>query len=423
MTAALVLAAVVLCLLLIPVCFVQILYLESMRLRARELPALEFFKGTLEDRIGIGQERGALAFSLVKHFLLIAMALTLLGILNTGERAEWRAFAEAVLASWALMILVAQIVPQLLYRKTSGRWVAYPLPVLKLLALPVRPLIGLLLFLQSLASLNDEEPEREDGGAQAEELEAFIEAGAEEGLIEEDERKLIQSVVEFGDKTVREVMTARPNIVAIPHEASLEELRQLVIHEQYSRIPVYRDSIDDVVGFVHVRDIFEMDYDLRAGRTVKDVLRPIKVVPETKPVDDLLRELQSERCHMAMVVDEYGNTAGVVTMEDLVEEIVGEIRDEHEPDQDVQTDSHGGYIVSGSFDLGRLEEMLDFEPEEDPESTTIGGLVSEWLGHVPQPGESVEQDGIRVEVLASSERRVNQVRITRTAPEANGDGK
>jgi putative hemolysin len=409
-----------LCLVLVPVCFVQILYLESMRLRAREFPALRYFKEHLEKRIGLRLENGALAFSLIKHFLLIAVAGVLFVAFSSPGGEAWRSLMEALLASWTLMVVAAQIAPQLLYRKTSGEWISVLTPLLRALAFAVRPLIGLLTFLESLASLNEGEPERENGDAQAEELEAFIEAGAEEGLIEEDERKLIQSVVEFGDKTVREVMTPRPNIVAISQEATIEELRQLVIHEQYSRIPVYRDSIDDIVGFVHVRDLFEMDPESSAARKVKEVMRPIPIVPETKPVDDLLRELQSNRCHMAIVVDEYGNTAGVVTMEDLVEEIVGEIRDEHEPAQDVQTDATGAYIVSGSFDLNRLEEMLDFHPEHEPESTTIGGLVSEWLGRVPRPGERVEHDGIRVEVLAGSERRVNQVRITRLAPEDNG---
>jgi CBS domain containing-hemolysin-like protein len=408
-----------LCLLLIPVCFVQILYLESMRLRARESPALRYFKEQLEDRLR--QENGALAFSLIKHFMLIGVTGILFAAFHAPGGAEWRLLVEALLASWIVMLVAAQILPQLLYRKTSGEWIAALTPLLRGLALAVRPLIGLFTFLESLASLNEGEPDRENGDAQAEELEAFIDAGAEEGLIEEDERKLIQSVVEFGDKTVREVMTPRPNIVAISQEATIEELRQLVIHEQYSRIPVYRDSIDDIVGFVHVRDLFEMDPDTSASRKVKEVMRPIPMVPETKPVDDLLRELQSSRCHMAIVVDEYGNTAGVVTMEDLVEEIVGEIRDEHEPAQDVQTDAEGAYIVSGSFDLNRLEEILDFHPEHEPESTTIGGLVSEWLGRVPRPGESVEHDGIRVEVLAGSERRVNQVRITRLASGKNGD--
>ena len=143
-------------------------------------------------------------------------------------------------------------------------------------------------------------------------------------------------------------------------------------------------------------------------------MRPVRFVPETKPVSDLMRQMQQESTHMVIVVDEYGNTAGLATMEDLLEVIIGEIRDEHEPDSDVAEDGQGGFIVSGNFDLARVSDLLHtFHPEEDIESTTVGGLVSEWLGRVPKPGETVERDGLRVEVLASDDLRVEQVRLTK----------
>ena len=180
-------------------------------------------------------------------------------------------------------------------------------------------------------------------------------------------------MVAFGDKTVREVMTPRPRIVAIRQDATLEELRELVIHEQYSRIPAYEDDIDQITGFVHVRDMFELDEDERAKRKVRDIMRPIRVVPETKPVNDLLREMQEEGAHMAVVVDEYGSTAGIVTMEDMVEEIVGEIHDEHEPERDFHEEPDGSYVVSGSFDLGRLEDLLDFARRKAPNRPPSAG--------------------------------------------------
>ena len=146
-----------------------------------------------------------------------------------------------------------------------------------------------------------------------------------------------------------------------------------------------------------------------------EVFRPIMLVPETKPAADLMRQMQQENSHMVIVVDEYGNTAGLATMEDLLEVIIGEIRDEHEPDSDVKEDGHGGFIVSGSFDLGRLGDLVEtFRPEEDLESTTVGGLVSEWLGRVPKAGESVERYGIRIEVLVSDQLRVEQVRLSKS---------
>jgi CBS domain containing-hemolysin-like protein len=216
---------------------------------------------------------------------------------------------------------------------------------------------------------------------------------------------------------VREVMTPRPRIVAIPQEATLEELRHVVIAEQFSRIPAYEKDIDSITGFVHVRDMFELDDEQRAGKRVREMLRPIRAVPETKPVNDLLREMQDEGAHMAVVVDEYGSTAGIVTLEDMVEEIVGEIHDEHEPERDVREDADGSFIVSGSFDLGRLEDLVGFRTEVDTESTTVGGLVQEMLGRVPTVGESIERGEVRFQVLAANNLRVDQVRIKKATHE------
>ena len=272
--------------------------------------------------------------------------------------------------------------------------------------------MALLGFFQTLIDLTDDTGKQEEQPTPAENIEALISAGTEEGLIEEEDRKLIQSVVEFGDKVVREVMTPRPNIVAISADSTLEQLRQLVINEQFSRIPVYEQNIDQVIGFVHVRDMFELGEEQRAGRSVRELLRTVKFVPETKPVNDLMRQMQQENTHMVMVVDEYGNTAGLATMEDLLEVIIGEIRDEHEPDSDITEDGQGGYIVSGSFEVDRVAGLFQsFRREEDIESTTVGGLVSEWLGRVPKAGEAVDRDGVRIEVLASDEFRVERVRI------------
>lgn len=397
------------------VTFTQLLYLESMRLRTRELPSLKFFRDELEGRLGLKIEQGAAAFSIVKHSLFVAITGLLFASFSNGA-GHWRALGQAFVAAWLAVMTAAYGVPQVLYRRTAGHWVLPLVPLLKGIALAARPFTGALGFFQTLVELADEKngAEKEAPPTAAENIEALITAGEEEGLIQEDDRKLIQSVVEFGDKTVREVMTARPNVVAIEAGATLEELRQLVIHEQYSRIPVYERDIDHVVGFVHVRDMFELEEDERRRRTVRELVRPIGFVPETKPVHDLLREMQQDNKHMVMVVDEYGNTAGLATMEDLVEVILGEIRDEHEPATDIQLDGNGGYIVSGNFDVARLAELFDFRAEEEIESTTVGGLVSEWLGRVPQPGEFVERDGIRVEVLASSERRVEQVRVSKS---------
>ncbi len=416
MTAVLVAVLALVFLLLVLTTLVQTLYLESLRLRARELPALTYFKEALEDRIGLKTEQGALNFSLWKHSLLAVLGVLVLTLLARQGAVGWREAGEGLLLAWALMIVSSYVIPQLLYRQTEGRWLEALLPLLALLVVVMKPLAGLLGFLHSLAQLTEKnEPGEAEEATPAENIEALIDAGAEEGLIEEGDRKLIQSVVEFGDKRVREVMTARPGMVGIRQDATLEELRQLAIREQFSRIPVFGASLDEITGFVHVRDMFERDEDDRLALRVKDIARPIRFVPETKSVHDLLREMQKDGTHMVIVVDEYGNTAGLATMEDLVEEIVGEIRDEHEPDADVKADGEGGWIVSGSYDLDHLEDLTGAKPPEDTESTTIGGLATEWFGRVPRAGEIVERDGIRLEVLAANELRVSQVRLSRVA--------
>jgi len=406
------LAALLLGLLLIPVTFVQVLYLESLRLRTRERPALEFFRAALEGRLGLEADRGVLTFALLKHSLLVLAGVAFLWAgWQAGNRgARW--VAEAFLGAWLTMLVATYVIPHVLYRRSRGRWLLVLIPPLRVAAFLVRPLVWMFDFVSALAEMADLEQREESPATPAENVEALISAGTEEGLIEEKDRELIQSVVAFGDKTVREVMTPRPNIVGIEAGASLEDLRRLVIDEQYSRVPVYEGSIDQVIGFVHVRDMFELQEEELGRRTARELARPLRYVPETKPVNDVLKEMQQDRAHMAMVIDEYGHTAGLVTMEDLVEEVFGEIRDEHEPGLDVTPD-RSGYIVSGNFGLDQLQELLSVRLPEDTEATTVGGLILEWLGRVPHAGEAVERHGVRLEVLAADELRVQQVRLAR----------
>jgi CBS domain containing-hemolysin-like protein len=321
---------------------------------------------------------------------------------------------EAVFTAWLLMMLFAYVVPQMMYRRSTGQMLGPLVPVLKIAGKTIFPVVAMLYFLHSLVELTDETANTAEPPTSAESIDALITAGAEEGLLQEDDRKLIQQVVEFGDTVVREVMTPRPQIIALDADCTLEKLRQLVINEQYSRIPVFTGDIDHVVGFVHVRDMFELGEEERHTMKIRELMRPIRFVPETKPVHDLMREMQQEGAHMAIVVDEYGNTAGLVTMEDMVEVILGEIRDEHEPDADFTEEPDGAYVIAGTFDLARLKELIEFEVVEELESTTVGGMVTEWLGRVPPVGEVVERDGVRIEILASDDLRVEKVRARKS---------
>jgi Hemolysins and related proteins containing CBS domains len=399
--------------------YLQLLYLESLRLIKRETKALSYFRESLQNKLGYDTEQGALRFSLLKHVSLPFVGVFVYCAVNRSSVPYWQVVLESLGLSLGVMLVSTYGIPQFLYRRLSSEWMVGLVPFAKLVGASISPLSAPLGFFQTLLDLGKPAEDSQAPADASEHIEALITAGAEEGILEEGDRHLIQQVVAFGDKTVREVMTPRPNIIAIAADRPLEDLRQLVLHEQYSRIPVYEDNVDRIIGFVHVRDMFELDPEQRKDRTVRELIRPIRLVPETKPVNDLLREIQRDSTHMAIVIDEYGNTAGLATLEDLVEEILGEIRDEHEPGRDVRQESEDSFVAPGSLDLDRLEELLHFKPEEDTESTTVGGLVAEWLGHVPKVGESVKRDGIQIDVLAGNELRVEQVRVSRRAEAAS----
>ncbi|MGE5486305.1 MAG: hemolysin family protein [bacterium] len=414
MLTLLIVSAVLSGFLLLLLTYVQVLYEESLRIRPRERPALDYFKESIQPRMGLENERGVLTFSLLKHTLLLVLGavFAILGWQLSTNGSTWR-IGESLIFAWLAMLGATYVMPHVLYRRTKGRWISWMVPLLRALAIAMKPLVGVFAFFQALSEFRDRDENKDEQTGPDADIDALICAGQEEGLIEESDRELIESVVAFGDTRVREVMTPRPNIVAIEASATLEDLRTLVINEQYSRIPVYEGTIDNIIGFVHVRDMFLIGESERRVRTVRSLLRTIRVIPETKLVHDLFKEMQADRAHIAIVVDEYGNTAGLVTMEDMVEEVFGEIRDEYEPGVDVTQDGNGGYIVSGNFGVDRLEELLGFRPNGDVESTTVGGLVMEWLGRVPLPGEAVERGGIRVQVLSSNELRIEKVRLSR----------
>ncbi|MGC4054626.1 MAG: hemolysin family protein [Paludibaculum sp.] len=396
------------------VSFIQVLYLESLRLRTREFEALGYFKDTLQAKLGYETEQGAFVFSLIKHSLLVFSGSAFVAAAATrGE--DWKGLLEGFIVGWLVMMVASYIIPQALYRRSSGHWALPLVPLLLFLALLFKPLTAFLGFLQSVFELSepDSKEEKQDP---AEEIEALITAGEEEGIIEKEDSRLIQNVVAFGDKKVLEVMTPRREIVAIEASESLQALRKLVKEQQFSRIPVFEGDIDHIIGFVHVRDLYELDDEQRKTKTVRDLIRELKPVPEMKPVPKLLREMQERGIHIVYVVDEYGSVAGLATMEDLVEEVFGEIRDEHEPQHDVERGDDGSITVSGSFDLDHLQEFFGYRPGENVQSTTVGGLASEWYGAVPAVGTIVEQDGLKIEILASDDFRVDKVRIRASEP-------
>ena len=246
--------------------------------------------------------------------------------------------------------------------------------------------------------------------ATEQEVRAYIDVGRQEGILEKDEERLLLSIVDFGDTRVREVMTPRTDVVWIDAAASTTVLFDLFVESKYSRIPVVRGSIDTVVGVVHVKDALQV---LRAGanRSIPDLMREAYFVPETKKVSELLREFQRRHLWMAIVVDEYGGVSGLVTVEDLLEEIVGEISDEHEDEREpVSRVGESVYSVSGKANIEVIRDLFGRGPEEE-EFTTIGGFLASRLGHIPKPGETHSESDLKFTVEEADRRRVYRVRI------------
>jgi CBS domain containing-hemolysin-like protein len=227
----------------------------------------------------------------------------------------------------------------------------------------------------------------------------------------------------FGETLVREVMTPRPDIVAVRSDATIDGLRQLVLEQEYSRLPVFADNLDNIVGLVVVKDLIQREDVLAGSRQVTEIMRPASFVPETKRVLDLLREFQQKRVQLAIVVDEYGGTAGLVTVEDVVEELVGEIRDEYDVEAEpVVRESADRYVFSAKVATSEMVDRLQVEIEEG-EFETVGGYVLSRVGRVPAVGERFTFDGLEVEILEAERRRIHKVRVRRLAlapPEGAG---
>lgn len=247
------------------------------------------------------------------------------------------------------------------------------------------------------------------------EVEAYIDVGEEEGILEEDESRLLRSIVDFGDTTVGEVMTPRTDMVCSAEAITIADLRDLVNRERHSRIPVYRETMDRIIGVAYARDLLEAWAEGREDDPVGDLLRPPLFVPETKNIDELMREFQSERVQLAVVVDEYGGTAGLVTLEDLLEEIVGEIQDEYDEEAPMLVQQEdGSWMASAMLDVDEFLDLFGL-PSSSGDYETLGGLAIAELGHVAVAGESFVYHDVTIEIVDSDERRIHSLRLTGAA--------
>ena len=393
------------------VCYVAFLLFETFALALDRLSPIKV-RGLLEEhperaRLLSGSGQVEIVRTTTKVFvqaLLVAGLLTTVSAMVTfGVPRPWLWGGISFVTGWLLTEIgllrrdanrdPEKIVARLLPVITAASW----------LLLPIAFLIGRI-FAGRAA------PSEKPSEATEQEVRAYIDVGRQEGILEKDEEKLLLSIVDFGDTRVREVMTPRTDVVWIDVAASLTVLFDLFVESKYSRIPVVRGSIDTVLGVVHVKDALQA---LRAGanRSIAELMREAYFVPETKKVSELLREFQRRHLWMAVVVDEYGGVSGVVTVEDLLEEIVGEISDEHEDEREpVSRIGETAYSVSGKANIEVIRDLFGRGPE-DEEFSTIGGFLASRLGHIPKPGETHAESDLRFTVEEADRRRVYRVKV------------
>lgn len=388
-------------------------------------PILVFLSEVIENR-----PRFRFTLNAVIQVLLVAVVVLVTSISYRLFGAERSFILFAFFIALVLTIFFRQFVPRFLAARNPEKTLLTLLPL-------YRPFYGVLSLVVTPRQALSERARRgggdvhvtqvttesadEDADDDGEHLQALIDVGEEEGILEEDEGELIQSIIEFGDTQAGEVMTPRTDIVALSITASVREARDVMVESKYSRLPVYREQIEDVVGIIYVRDLLTYWAEGKEDDGIEPLLRPAYFVPESKSVDELLEEMQKAHVQLSLVIDEYGGLAGLVTVEDILEEIVGEIEDEDIESEDIVEiveGDDGYYDVLGSTEVGKIERLFDFEIEDD-DFTTIAGLVIRESGRVPAVGTQLSFRGLDVEVLEADDRRIGRLRLRRS--QENGD--
>ena len=372
---------------------------------------LEIFEADIEPHFRIERTRANTGFRLLANlWLVLVTAETARGVI-VFVPGTWDALVQALIYVMVEVLLLSQFIPDFLLARTKGRWLIRMALVIRAFLWIVWPFRVLLEVAISLARISDE-PVSGESSPQQDGIEALVDAAEQEGILDPGEAQMIEQVVEFSDKRVLEFMTPRPDVVAIPAAATAEELRKLLIESKFSRVPVYEESLDDVVGVAFARDLLQVpDNEIRV-RKVSELTRPALFVPETKHGSDLLKEMQRRNQQMAIVVDEHGSVAGIVTVEDLVEEIIGEMGDDRVPSPDAVREADGSLILRGSVSLEKVQELfgVEWSMTGEESATTIAGLLNHVAGRVPSGGDHLDYDGLRFEILEANQRKVLRLR-------------
>ena len=371
----------------------------SIRTYREEGWKLEYLTRSLEDPMSFLLP---LRIGLQGAFTGIAVLVTRLFVFSSAPQPLLLAFGTLL----AIFLVFRETFPNIIARKNPERVLLTLLPAFRIYSKLVTP-ISRPLFRFVGAFIHESE---EDEVPTDEDVQAFIEAGEEEGILEGDEGRMVQSIVDLGDKVVREVMTPRPEMVAIRNDATLGEVRELFTKEKHARVPVYRDSLDHIEGLIFAIDLIAF-LEANPDAAITPLIRDVSFVPETKKVSALLAELQKTNQTLTMVVDEYGGISGLVTVEDILEEIVGEIHDEFdEVDEEIIKEREGVFLVSGRADIDDVKQQLHFEVNSSG-FETVSGYVLDSIGRIPRVGEVIENAGLRIEVVDADGQRINKVRF------------
>jgi putative hemolysin len=384
-------------------------------------------RGQRAGRMGERRVRYLAAIQVVEFFVIFAFSgiaaaflaprlselLKLVGI--AAVFSDLGAVVVTVAALSLVAVLFGLFVPRSIGRKHAKQVLLLMVFPLELITWVTRPLVAVLFFLTRVVTAPFGADPNEGTLISEEDIKAVIETGEEQGVLDVEERDMLHSVFALGDKQVHEVMVPRTDIVAIDVNTPPQEVLESVVSAGHSRIPVYEGSSDQIIGVLYVKDLFRRLARGEKDVTVRPFLRPAQFVPETKKVDELLREMQRAKVHIAIVVDEYGGTAGLVTIEDLVEEIVGEIRDEYDVERElVLPVSEHEAVMDARVPFSEVQETFGIDsPEGVDEFDTLGGFVTHELGRLPKVGETVKSNGVKFVVESVDGRRVGRVRVIR----------
>jgi putative hemolysin len=399
--------------------YLSLIYRELGRMTTgRVHEHLEIFEAEIEPKLKINRRSGGRTFRILGHFWLAFVVLeTTRGVVYLVPNRMEAGLQFLVFLSLEVVIAM-HFVPDMLLYRTSGCWLVPLLPLIRVSMWLVWPIRVFLEGAESLARISEQEAERTPEQRTEEGIEALVEVAEEEGIIEREQADLIEQVVEFSDKRVREVMTARPDVVAMQADATLEEMHARFVETKFAKMPVYEKTLDDIIGVVIAQDLLQVaDTDL-PKRKVRELVRQVLFVPETKSGSDLLKEMRQKGQSMAIVIDEHGSVAGIATVEDLVEEIVGESgMDTMKLAPDAAREPDGSLVLRGSMTISDVERLLavQFGEKSDDTVTTIAGLLSHVLGKVPAPADKIELEGYRFEVLEANQRKVLRLRVRRLA--------